>query len=91
MNKDQITQLQSGFDQITRTLPESEIQFWYARELMPVLGYDRWENFIKAIERAKTSCETAGASPHNHFRDATKMVPIGSGAERPVADLMLTS
>jgi len=26
----------------------------------------------------------------NHFRGVTKMVPIGSGAERPVEDIMLT-
>ena len=32
------------------------VQFWLARELAPLLGYQRWENFSSAIDRAKLAC-----------------------------------
>ena len=57
---------------------------------MALLGYDRWENFHKAIERAIDSCKASEIEPADHFRSVTKMVQIGSGAERAVKDFMLT-
>lgn len=57
---------------------------------MALLGYDRWENFHKAIERAIDSCKASEIEPADHFRSVTKMVQIGSGAERAVKDHMLT-
>ena len=49
---------------------------------MDTLGYARWENFKTAIRRAVESCGTTGYDPDNHFRGVTKMVRLGSGAER---------
>ncbi len=54
------------------------------------LGYARWENFMTAIQRAIESCQTTGFEPEDHFRSVTKMVSIGSGAERLIDDFMLT-
>ena len=28
-------------------------EYWYARELMQVLEYTRWGNFVKVMEKAK--------------------------------------
>ena len=36
------------------------------------------------------SCETSGIEVSDHFREITKMVPLGSGAHRNVKDYMLT-
>lgn len=69
---------------------EDDFEFWYARELQELLGYKRWENFETAINRAITSCETTGVEVLDHFREVTNMVPLGSGAKRPVKDFMLT-
>jgi DNA-damage-inducible protein D len=66
------------------------VEFWLARELQVVLGYDRWENFLKVIEKAVTACKNAGFEPGDHFLEATKMVQVGSGAMREVIDYMLT-
>lgn len=90
MNKQKITQLKSNFDQSLYTLEDTNIEFCYARELMGLLGYDRWENFFKVIGKAKKSCRNSKVEIIDHFRDITKMVTIGSGAERPVADILLT-
>jgi DNA-directed RNA polymerase subunit N (RpoN/RPB10) len=50
----------------------------------------RWENFINAVEKAKIACENAGELISDHFRDVTKMVMLGSGAQRELADIALT-
>ncbi|GHV34176.1 hypothetical protein FACS1894187_04210 [Synergistales bacterium] len=76
MEKHKIISLKSQFDAITQTIDENDVEFWYARDLMPLLGYQRWENFDVAIERAITSCETIGKAYSDHFREVTKMVVI---------------
>lgn len=90
MNPNIIVKLKSSFDSIIQLLPDSEIEFWYARDIMTGLGYDRWENFGKVVQKAATACKKAGVIEENHFRGVTKLVKIGSGAERPVDDVMLT-
>lgn len=54
------------------------------------MGYARWENFSVAIKRAVESCKTQSINVDDHFREVTKMVKLGSGAEREVKDFMLT-
>ena len=92
MEKEKLVALKSSFDEISNTILDDEttVEYWRARDLMPLLGYTRWENFNNAIQRAMESCETSGVNVSDHFRDDTKMVPLGSGSERPVADYMLT-
>lgn len=90
MDRNMIIKLINSFDEISQHTPEENIEFWYARDIMPALGYDRWENFSKVIHKAVVACENAGNNVTNHFRDVTKMVRIGSGAERSIDDVMLT-
>ena len=90
MDKKTIYAMKNAFDEIVKTIQEEAVEFWYARDLMALLGYDRWENFHKAIERAIDSCKASEIEPADHFRSVTKMVQIGSGAERGVKDYMLT-
>lgn len=92
MEKNRITVLKSSFDQIVNTIPgeSANVEFWRARDLMPLLGYDRWENFKKAIMRAMDSCQTSGVEVSDHFREVTKMIALAKGAKREVPDYMLT-
>ena len=90
MNKKRLRQIKEQFDLVIHRYDTADIEFWYARELMPLLGYERWENFDKAVNRAMESCETSGIEISDHFREVTKMVPLGSGAHRKVKDYMLT-
>lgn len=75
---------QSPFDSI-RQVREDGTEFWSARDLMAAVGYDRWENFVNAIDKAKASCEAQGHNVSDHFRGVTKK----SGG-RPQADVELT-
>ena len=90
MDKLRINTIMKQYDAVVHKEEEDNIEFWYARELMPLLGYERWENFEKAISRAMSSCETSGIEILNHFREVTKMVPLGSGSKRNIKDYMLT-
>ena len=68
---------------------EDRSEYWPARELAPVLGYSKWENFSKVIDRAMLACKNSGFSIADHFPDVRKMVDIGSGTKRRVKGLLL--
>jgi DNA-damage-inducible protein D len=90
MDKKRVTQIKEQFDLVIHSSNDEKVEFWYARELMPLLGYGRWENFNKAIVRAMESCETSGVDVSDHFREVTKLITAGKGAQRSVKDYMLT-
>ena len=77
------------FDDI-RHINEFGQEYWLARELQPVLEYKQWRRFEESIDRARTACRNSGNDPADHFADVGKMVPIGSGAEREIDDIMLS-
>jgi DNA-damage-inducible protein D len=92
MNPDTIRKLSESFDLIIQRWPdpESQIEFWFARDLQGALGYRQWRSFQEVVAKAKTSCENAGVPVEDHFAEVRKMVQIGSGAQREIADVMLT-
>lgn len=59
------------FDAIRRTRPDGS-EYWSARDLMPLLGYHKWERFEMAIERATVACENSNSDPQDHFPGAGK-------------------
>jgi DNA-damage-inducible protein D len=90
MDKKTITRLTVDFNSIVQQIPQSDVEFWFARDLMEKLGYTKWQNFADVIAKGKTACNNAGIPIENHFTDVSKMVKIGSGAERSIEDVMLT-
>lgn len=90
MDRKHVKLTKQQFDLVVHTHEKMQIEYWFARELMPLLGYERWENFDRAIARAIESCETSGIEVANHFREVTKMVSLGSGSKRDIKDYMLT-
>ena len=65
-------------------------EFWSARKLAKVLEYSEYRHFLPVIERAKEACKNSGRNVGDHFEDILDMVDIGSGAQRPVADVKLS-
>lgn len=49
MDKKRIEQIKQQFDNVIQRTEDKQIEFWYARDLMKLLGYSRWENFKKVI------------------------------------------
>lgn len=79
----------SLFDSIRHT-NEHDQEYWSARELQTLLGYEKWERFSWAIERAIESCKNSKQKPQDHFAGAGKMVSLGSWSEREVSDYHLS-
>lgn len=88
MRQELITQLHQDFESSARK--EEEIEFWYARELQKLLGYEDWKNFVKVINKAKEACLNSKHKIEDHFSEVGKMVPLGSGSLREIEDVKLT-
>ena len=88
MEKKMIMNYKKRFDEIRHE--ENGVEFWYARELMHLLDYSKWQNFENVLLKAKVACANNGIVVEDHFADASKMVILGSGANREVEDYMLT-
>ena len=65
-------------------------EFWYARELMLVLEYKRWDKFHNVIDNAKIACDKSNNEIEDHFSQLGKMVEIGSNASRKIVDYKLS-
>ena len=65
-------------------------EYWEARELMLLLGYKKWENFEKVIDKAKQSLKSLQIDPINHFPEARKTIKMPKGAEKIIANYNLT-
>ena len=82
----------SIFDDIRHD--DTSREFWSARELQKILGYASWGKFQNAIKRAQKSFATSEVTKYynikDHFRQAEKMVILGSGARRKLIDFELS-
>lgn len=89
MKKELIQSLTENFESYAHTT-EQGVEFWFARDLQRLLGYEKWDNFLNVISKAKTACEVSNQNITDHYADVGKKVSIGSGAETEVLDMMLT-
>ena len=69
---------------------EGGVEYWLARDLQHLLGYDEWRNFTAVITKAKTACEVSDHSVSDHFVDVNKTIQMPKSAEKEIPDLMLT-
>ncbi|CAN5688809.1 DNA damage-inducible protein D [soil metagenome] len=88
MKKELIEQLFVSFEGIKQE--QAGVEYWSARELQALLGYAKWENFEKAIQRAQEATKNSGYTISDHFLEVRKMVDLGSGSQREVIDFSLT-
>ena len=88
MANDLVNKTEKDFESI-KHVDENGTEFWYARELMIMLEYSKWGNFIKVIDKAKESCKNSDNNILDHFADVGKMVKAGV-ADKEIDDLKLT-
>jgi DNA-damage-inducible protein D len=88
MEKQLVIRLNKSFEDAA--YQENGVEYWMARDLQELLGYDEWRNFTNVIDKAKIACKNARQDVPDHFVDVNKMVPLGSGSERAIDDIMLT-
>ncbi len=68
--------------EITKHIDESGFEYWTARELMELLGYSKWSNFKKIIEKAIISCSKSGQKISDHFPETSKKIIIATGTSK---------
>ena len=78
-----------GFEKIKRT-DDVGNEYWFARELSPVLEYAEWRNFSKAIDRAMLACKNSGFIVSDQFVEVSKLIEHGKGGKRQVVDYKLS-
>jgi DNA-damage-inducible protein D len=88
MKKELIAELLQKFEDACYEI--KGVECWSARELQEILGYTKWDNFFKVIEKAKMACENGGGSISDHFAETGKMIELAKGAQREVTDYALT-
>jgi len=88
MKRELISELFGKFEDACYDL--DGLECWSGRELMEIFNYSEWRAFAKLIERASRSCESSGEKVSDHFVVYTKMVVLGSGANREIEDVALT-
>lgn len=88
MEKAIISKLRNTFEDCTNNI--DGVDFWYARDLQNLLGYSKWENFVKVIEKAIESCKNAGFTVPDHFPDIKKTISMPKGATKEIGDYLLT-
>ena len=89
MANDLVNKTENDFESI-KHVDENEVEFWYARELMTMLEYSKWGNFVKVIDKAKESCKNSNINIFEHFADVGKTIKMPKGAEKVINDFKLT-
>lgn len=89
MKKEVVVKLHASFEESVQK-DEDGSEYWLARDLQELLGYARWENFTKVIDKASAACLVSGYNPHDHFLDVRKMIDLGKNATRAIHDIALT-
>jgi DNA-damage-inducible protein D len=69
---------------------ETGVEYWLARDLQYLLGYEEWRNFSVVVSKAKSACEISGHAIKDHFVDVNKTIQMPKGAVKEIPDLMLT-
>jgi DNA-damage-inducible protein D len=79
MKREVIAKLHRKLEELVHKEVQTGTEFWLARDLQEVLGYKRWTNFTRVVNKARTACELAGYDPADHFLELRKMVPVAAG------------
>jgi hypothetical protein len=81
---EQLNFVASPFDAIRHM--DGDREFWRARELSKILGYNRRENFENVIAKAKIACKYNEREVDDHFREVTKLIRAAKGAKHSIRD-----
>ena len=89
MSRDLMRYSDQTFEDI-KHINEYGQEYWLARELQTILGYNSWRRFSDAIERAKLACKNSGYEVDEQFADAVKTSPMPNGGVREIEDFALS-
>jgi len=65
-----------------KRITKDGVEYWMARELGPILGYETWGKFEPFIDRAKAALRANGRDPSHQIVQTGKMMERGGGAQK---------
>ena len=65
-------------------------EYWYARELMPLLEYSKWENFNNVIKKAVIAFRNSNKDDSYWLPEVRKPIITGKGKEEYIIDYKLS-
>jgi DNA-damage-inducible protein D len=65
-------------------------EYWLAREIAPLLGYQIWANFTPVLDKAIASIDANGGDSSHHIARTSKLMGVGKGAQRRVEEFFLS-
>ena len=71
-------------------IDEEGNEYWYARELMKVLEYTDWRNFLKVLNKAKESCKNSGFNANEQLVEVNKLSKRNNNAVVGIQDYKLS-
>ena len=92
MKRELIRKLAEKLESLVHKETATGTEFWLARDIQNILGYERWSNFERVIEKAMKACELAGNQADDHFLPIDKIEELVSkpSTADPVRDFALT-
>ena len=89
MEENLVKNTEKTFESI-KHVDENGIEYWYARELMLVLNYNKCSNFRSVINKAISACENSQISVFDCFANVGKPIISGKGKQEIIEDYKLT-
>lgn len=77
------------FEDIKHT-EENGNEYWFARELMPLLEYSKWENFNNVIQKAVIAYKNSNNDDSYWLPEVRKPIITGKGKEELIKDYKLS-
>jgi len=65
-------------------------EYWYARELMPLIEYSKWENFNNVIKKAVIAYRNSNKDDSYWLPEVRKPIITGKGKEEYIIDYKLS-
>jgi hypothetical protein len=60
MDREIVGRLHTSFEDMVQIFPETDTEYWFARDLQLLLGYTQWRNFEAVIDKAIQACTNSG-------------------------------
>lgn len=87
MDNHQITTLYKTLEDIRH---QNGSEYWFAADLYRALGYQKFEDYRSALERAMLACEKSSGSAADHFVAVKREITDNFGKRISVGDIKLT-
>lgn len=73
-----------------KRVSQSGTEYWLAREIYGILGYQTWRGFSEVIDKAKSAFSNNQIDPSHHIVETNNMMGVGKGAQRASEDFFLS-